>query len=87
MRDDWLCLRVPVWLTDIEFVPESQRIITATGHHQVQTMNNINANKYCVLLIYQKVPFVASIQYPLFDVGPNVRSFNITETSGGGHDL
>ncbi|XP_014670024.1 PREDICTED: WD repeat-containing protein 74-like [Priapulus caudatus] len=33
---DFLNLRVPVWITDMQFVPDSEKIITCTGYHQVR---------------------------------------------------
>lgn len=35
LRDDWLDLRRPHWVRDVAFIPESQRVVTCTGHHQV----------------------------------------------------
>uniref|UniRef100_A0A8C2EXV3 WD repeat-containing protein 74 n=1 Tax=Cyprinus carpio TaxID=7962 RepID=A0A8C2EXV3_CYPCA len=32
---DWLDMRVPVWVRDIGFIPDSDKIVTCTGHHQV----------------------------------------------------
>ncbi|XP_051973617.1 WD repeat-containing protein 74-like [Xyrauchen texanus] len=33
---DWLDMRVPVWVRDIGFIPDSDKIVTCTGHHQVR---------------------------------------------------
>lgn len=35
VRNDWLDLRVPIWDQDIQFLPESQKLVTCTGYHQV----------------------------------------------------
>ena len=35
MAQDWLDLRVPIWVRDIAFIPDSDKIVTCTGHHQV----------------------------------------------------
>lgn len=32
---DWLDMRVPVWVRDIGFIPDSDKIVTCTGHRQV----------------------------------------------------
>lgn len=32
---DWLDMRVPMWVRDIGFIPDSDKIVTCTGHHQV----------------------------------------------------
>nr|XP_005988851.2 PREDICTED: WD repeat-containing protein 74 isoform X2 [Latimeria chalumnae] len=36
VRNDWLDLRVPVWIRDMQFIPGSDKIVTCTGHHQVR---------------------------------------------------
>jgi len=36
VRNDWLNLRVPVWVTDLAFLPDSQKLVTCTGHSQVR---------------------------------------------------
>lgn len=36
VRNDWLDLRVPIWDQDIQFLPESQKLVTCTGYHQVR---------------------------------------------------
>ncbi|XP_051971421.1 WD repeat-containing protein 74-like [Xyrauchen texanus] len=33
---DWLDMRVPVWVRDIGFIPDSDKIVTCTGHNQVR---------------------------------------------------
>lgn len=35
LRDDWLALRRPHWVRDVAFIPESERVVTCTGYHQV----------------------------------------------------
>ncbi|XP_030648803.1 WD repeat-containing protein 74 [Chanos chanos] len=36
VRNDWLDLRVPVWVRDMAFIPDSDKIVTCTGHHQIR---------------------------------------------------
>ncbi|KAK3603142.1 hypothetical protein CHS0354_042967 [Potamilus streckersoni] len=36
VKNDWLNLRVPIWILDLEFFPGSKKVITCTGHHQVR---------------------------------------------------
>jgi ribosome biogenesis protein NSA1 len=36
VRNDWLNLRVPEWVTDVTFIPDSQRIVTSTNDHEVR---------------------------------------------------
>lgn len=33
---DWLDMRVPVWVRDISFIADSDKIVTCTGHHKVR---------------------------------------------------
>lgn len=35
LRNDWLDLRQPEWVRDLAFMPDSDKIVTCTGHHQV----------------------------------------------------
>ncbi|XP_076118829.1 WD repeat-containing protein 74 isoform X2 [Alosa pseudoharengus] len=36
VKNDWLDLRVPIWVRDMAFIPDSDKIVTCTGHHQVR---------------------------------------------------
>lgn len=36
VKNDWLDLRVPIWVKDMAFIPDSDKIVTCTGHHQVR---------------------------------------------------
>ncbi|KAL3832329.1 hypothetical protein ACJMK2_023982 [Sinanodonta woodiana] len=36
VKNDWLNLRVPIWILDLEFLPGSKKVVTCTGHHQVR---------------------------------------------------
>uniref|UniRef100_G3MNX6 WD repeat-containing protein 74 n=1 Tax=Amblyomma maculatum TaxID=34609 RepID=G3MNX6_AMBMU len=36
VRNDFLDLRVPVWVTDMDFMRGSEKVIAITGHHQVR---------------------------------------------------
>ncbi|XP_077536404.1 WD repeat domain 74 lethal (2) k09848 [Haemaphysalis longicornis] len=36
VRNDFLDLRVPVWVTDMDFMADSEKVIAITGHHQVR---------------------------------------------------
>lgn len=35
LRDDWLDLRRPQWVRDVAFIPDSDKVVTCTGYHQV----------------------------------------------------
>ncbi|KAM9820379.1 WD repeat-containing protein 74 [Neosynchiropus ocellatus] len=39
LRDDWLDLRRPHWVRDLAFIPNSERLVTCTGHHQVHVFD------------------------------------------------
>ncbi|XP_063294795.1 WD repeat-containing protein 74 [Pelobates fuscus] len=36
VRNDWLDLRVPVWIRDLDFIPGTDKIVTCTSYHQVR---------------------------------------------------
>lgn len=36
VSNDWLDLRVPVWVRDMQFLPGSEKIVTCTSYHQVR---------------------------------------------------
>ncbi|XP_038153602.1 WD repeat-containing protein 74 [Cyprinodon tularosa] len=39
LRDDWLALRRPHWVRDIGFIPDSDKVVTCTGYHQVHVFD------------------------------------------------
>lgn len=42
MRDDWLDLRRPHWVKDMAFIPDSDKLVTCTGFHQVRSLCKTN---------------------------------------------
>ncbi|XP_076824627.1 WD repeat-containing protein 74-like [Clavelina lepadiformis] len=36
VRPDWLQLRIPVWITNIKFLPDSDKVLTTTGTHSLR---------------------------------------------------
>lgn len=36
LRNDWLDLRVPIWIRDLDFIPGSDKVVTCTSYHQVR---------------------------------------------------
>lgn len=36
VRNDFLDLRIPVWVTDMQFLPNSEKIVTCTRHHHIR---------------------------------------------------
>ncbi|XP_028275599.1 WD repeat-containing protein 74-like [Parambassis ranga] len=39
LRDDWLDLRRPHWVRDMAFIPDSDKVVTCTGYHQVHVFD------------------------------------------------
>lgn len=39
LRDDWLDLRRPHWVRDVGFIPDSGKLVTCTGYHQVHVFD------------------------------------------------
>ncbi|XP_030075164.1 WD repeat-containing protein 74 isoform X2 [Microcaecilia unicolor] len=60
VRNDWLDLRVPVWVQDLQFLPRSQKIVTCTGHHQVRLYDPCSPQRRPVLeALFQEYPLTA----------------------------
>lgn len=67
VRNDWLDLRVPVWVTVAKFIPSTDKIITSTGHHQVR-MYDIKAQRRPVLdMSFDEYPITAAAIHPSSD--------------------
>ncbi|XP_012692694.1 WD repeat-containing protein 74 [Clupea harengus] len=49
VAQDWLDLRVPIWVRDIAFIPDSDKIVTCTGHHQVRVYDPSSPQRRPVL--------------------------------------
>ncbi|XP_023650867.2 WD repeat-containing protein 74 [Paramormyrops kingsleyae] len=49
VRNDWLDLRVPEWVRDLAFIPDSEKIVTCTGHHQVRVYDPASPQRRPVL--------------------------------------
>lgn len=45
LQDDWLDLRRPHWVRDLAFIPNSCKVVTCTGHHQVCLRVTIGLNR------------------------------------------
>ncbi|XP_061185658.1 WD repeat-containing protein 74-like [Saccostrea echinata] len=64
VRNDWLDLRVPVWVTSAKFIPMSEKILTTTGHHQVR-MYDMKAQRRPILdMSFDEYPITASSLCP-----------------------
>ncbi|XP_012705318.2 WD repeat-containing protein 74 [Fundulus heteroclitus] len=49
LRDDWLDLRRPHWVRDMAFIPESDKVVTCTGYHQVHVFDPSSPRRRPVL--------------------------------------
>ncbi|XP_063070631.1 WD repeat-containing protein 74 [Engraulis encrasicolus] len=49
VKNDWLDLRVPIWDRDMAFFPDSDKIVTCTGHHQVRVYDPATPQRRPVL--------------------------------------
>ncbi|XP_071108470.1 WD repeat-containing protein 74-like [Haliotis cracherodii] len=49
VKNDWLNLRVPVWVMGVQFLPGSDKIVTSTGHHQVRVYDPQSSQRRPVL--------------------------------------
>ncbi|KAI1903629.1 hypothetical protein AGOR_G00029170 [Albula goreensis] len=60
VRNDWLDLRVPEWVRDMAFIPDSEKIVTCTGHHQVRVYDPASPQRRPVLEAeFGEYPFTA----------------------------
>ncbi|XP_029026841.1 WD repeat-containing protein 74 [Betta splendens] len=49
LRDDWLDLRRPHWVRDVGFIPDSDKMVTCTGYHQVHVFDPSSPQRRPVL--------------------------------------
>ncbi|XP_019968955.2 WD repeat-containing protein 74 [Paralichthys olivaceus] len=49
LRDDWLDLRRPHWVRDMAFIPETDKVVTCTGFHQVHVFDPSSPQRRPVL--------------------------------------
>ncbi|XP_070577591.1 WD repeat-containing protein 74-like [Ptychodera flava] len=60
VRNDFLDLRVPVWVCDMQFLPESSKIVTCTGHHHVRLYDPSTPQRRPVLSVeFDEYPLMA----------------------------
>ncbi|XP_059566361.1 WD repeat-containing protein 74 isoform X2 [Myotis daubentonii] len=65
VRNDWLDLRVPIWDQDIQFLPESRKLVTCTGYHQVRVYDPASPQRRPVLeATYGEHPLTAMTLTP-----------------------
>uniref|UniRef100_A0A1A7WS28 WD repeat-containing protein 74 n=1 Tax=Iconisemion striatum TaxID=60296 RepID=A0A1A7WS28_9TELE len=49
LRDDYLDLRRPHWVRDVAFIPDSEKVVTCTGFHQVHVFDPSSPQRRPVL--------------------------------------
>uniref|UniRef100_A0A8D0A3W2 WD repeat-containing protein 74 n=1 Tax=Sander lucioperca TaxID=283035 RepID=A0A8D0A3W2_SANLU len=60
LRDDWLDLRRPQWVRDMAFIPDSDKVVTCTGYHQVHVFDPSTPQRRPVLEVeYGEYPLTA----------------------------
>ncbi|XP_054714984.1 WD repeat-containing protein 74-like [Uloborus diversus] len=58
VRNDFLDLRVPVWITDVKFKPDD-KIITCTRHHQVRLYDPRTQRRPVIDMEFEKYPLMS----------------------------
>ncbi|XP_078389060.1 WD repeat-containing protein 74 [Cetorhinus maximus] len=77
VRNDWLDLRVPVWVRDMQFIPASDKIVTCTGHCQVRVYDPSTPQRRPVLEVtYDEYPLTA------LSLTPDANSVVVGNTRG-----
>ncbi|XP_072166051.1 WD repeat-containing protein 74-like [Diadema setosum] len=65
VRNDFLDLRVPVWVTDVQFMEDSSKIVTCTGHHQVRVYDPSSPQRRPVFdMSFDEYPFISMAMVP-----------------------
>ncbi|XP_069749946.1 WD repeat-containing protein 74 isoform X2 [Narcine bancroftii] len=59
VRNDWLDLRVPVWVRDVQFIPASDKIVTCTGYSQVRVYDPNTQRRPVLQMTYGEYPLTA----------------------------
>ncbi|KAM4617306.1 WD repeat-containing protein 74 [Discoglossus pictus] len=77
VRNDWLDLRVPVWIRDLDFIPESDKVVTGTSYHQVRIYDPSCPQRRPVLeVLFDEDPITA------LSVAPDGRSVVVGNSHG-----
>ncbi|XP_044126539.1 WD repeat-containing protein 74 [Bufo gargarizans] len=77
VRNDWLDLRVPVWIRDLDFIPESDKVVTCTSHHQVRIYDPCSPQRRPVLeVLFGEDPLTA------LSITPDGRSVVVGSSRG-----
>ncbi|KAM9456077.1 WD repeat-containing protein 74 isoform 2-T2 [Clarias gariepinus] len=76
VANDWLDLRVPVWVRDMSFLTQSNKIVTCTGHHQVRVYDPACQRRPVLEVKFGEVPLTA------LSVPPGENSVVVGNTHG-----
>ncbi|XP_072106890.1 WD repeat-containing protein 74-like isoform X4 [Mobula birostris] len=76
VRNDWLDLRVPVWVRDVHFIPASGKLVTCTGHSQVRVYDPSAQRRPVLEMTYGEVPLTA------LSLTPDANSVIVGNTHG-----
>lgn len=78
VRNDFLNMRVPIWVTDMEFIKETKQIVTCTGYHKVRLYDTSTSQRRPVLdFEWGEYPFTC------LSVRPNQTQIVVGNTQGG----
>ncbi|XP_069110786.1 WD repeat-containing protein 74-like [Argopecten irradians] len=59
VKNDWLNLRVPVWVTQTRFLPQSEKLVTTTGHRQIRVYDPKAQRRPVQDFTYDEYPITA----------------------------
>ncbi|KAG9475510.1 hypothetical protein GDO78_003747 [Eleutherodactylus coqui] len=77
VRNDWLDLRVPEWIRDLGFIPESDKVVTCTSYHQVRIYDPCSPQRRPVLeVLFDEDPLTA------LSITPDGRSVVVGNSHG-----
>ncbi|XP_033127735.1 WD repeat-containing protein 74-like [Anneissia japonica] len=76
VKNDFLDLQVPVWMTDVQFLPKSTKVLTGTGHHQIRIYDPDSQRRPVFEMTYDEYPITA------VEVSTDGRSVFVGNTQG-----
>ncbi|KAG8564262.1 hypothetical protein GDO81_016396 [Engystomops pustulosus] len=77
VMNDWLDLRVPIWIRDLDFIPDSDKVVTCTSYHQVRIYDPCSPKRRPVLeTVFDEDPLTA------LSVTPDGRSVVVGSSHG-----
>ena len=61
VKHDWLQLRVPIWVTGVHFIPDSSKVLTVTGTHNIRLYDpKSNAKRPVLETRFGEYPIISS---------------------------